>query len=142
MTDLPLRERGSASIVRVAAAHVIRRTPHLYSGKPTRQPERTTPYAPHISGRLPQRAHSGVMTGALMAMNSVEPCIRCPTGILAPTPTVSECADTRAAGRVGETARCSRCRVYLTISPADAEITGAGLEWTVAMISELSMPCR
>jgi len=35
----------------------------------------------------------------------------------------------------------ARCRVYLTISPADAEITGAGLEWTVAMISELSMPC-
>jgi hypothetical protein len=36
----------------------------------------------------------------------------------------------------------ARCCVYLTISPADAEITGAGREWTVAMISELSMPCR
>ena len=27
-------------------------------------------------------------------------------------------------------------------SPAVAEITGAGREWTVSMISELSMPCR
>lgn len=26
--------------------------------------------------------------------------------------------------------------------PAVAEITGAGREWTVSMISELSIPCR
>ena len=28
------------------------------------------------------------------------------------------------------------------MSPALAEITGAGREWTVLMISELSIPCR
>jgi hypothetical protein len=28
------------------------------------------------------------------------------------------------------------------VSPALAEITGAGREWTVLMISELSIPCR
>jgi len=32
--------------------------------------------------------------------------------------------------------------VYLSMRPAEAEITGAGLEWTVSMISLLSMPCR
>ena len=53
------------------------------------------------------------------------------------------CAARRAAGRVGESGPLLQgALLYLTISPADAEMTGAGLEWTVAMISELSMPCR
>jgi hypothetical protein len=55
------------------------------------------------------------------------------------------CADTRGAGRPAS--RAPRGVVLLvgylpTWSPAVAEITGAGREWTVAMISELSMPCR
>jgi hypothetical protein len=60
-------------------------------------------------------------------------------------------ADTRAAGRLEEAARSwvevgsevpTSPSYWPVPKPADAEIVGAGLEWTVSMISELSMRCR
>jgi hypothetical protein len=89
---------------------------------------------------------TGLTDGGVIPPGAVVRCrpvlLRLRHGRHVATPPSLRCADTRAAGRVGETARCSGCRAYLTISPADAEMTGAGREWTVAMISELSMPCR
>jgi hypothetical protein len=35
----------------------------------------------------------------------------------------------------------AQMRLYLPMRPAEAEITGAGLQWTAAMISLVSIPC-
>ena len=72
------------------------------------------------------------------------------TGISSLASDWPETADTRAAGRLWQAARSLRergndaasCGYWLARRLALAEITGAGLEWTVSMISVLSMPCR